>query len=253
MANKILIITGNEINHNYFINSLKSSLSEYQIDTVKFHSGIDNYEYYYNVYSKNIKNEEEHKFLVNFIFNRNKTFAIKEKYDFLKNTVSSEYIFNNKIKFNQCLDSLIRENNYSAVFCYGSPIIDNKHLLKMSTAFNIHMGLSKYYKGGTANILALSNGHFDKVGLTCHQLREELDGGNILFEIDSLDYSVIDNLDSLTHYLLKSAIWRIVTLVKQDDFSVNEALQGKLLLNKNILVSDIISAEQHIKEYKNGK
>lgn len=251
MSNKILIITGNEINHNFFINFLQDKLPNYEFDVLKFHSAKDNFEYYYNVYSKNITNKDERSFLIDFIFKRNITFAQKEKYDLLINKVPLENIFSNQSNFNNKLNKLINNTEYRAVFCYGSPIIKNSKLLESGNTFNIHMGLSKYYKGGTANILALNNNDYDKVGLTCHQLREELDGGDILFEVSNIEYNLLDSLDSLTHYLINKAIDEIIKKIKSDDWSVKTTLQGKLLLNKNILVSDIMSANRNIKKYIN--
>ena len=252
MVEKLLIITGNEINHNYFVHSLKKKLPKVQIDTLKYHSGIDNYQYYYGIYAKNIQNEQEKNFLIDFIFHRNITFAKKEPYELLKN-IENEIICRTKSDFDNQLDDLMQNNNYDAVFCYGAPIITNQKLLKMQTAFNIHMGLSKYYRGGTANILALKNFDFDKVGLTCHQLRNEIDGGDVLFEIENIDYNLIDNLDTLTHYLLSHAIDKIVSIITTNSFFVYKEQQGEMFFNKNILVSEIIQAQQNIRTMKMDK
>ena len=67
---------------------------------------------------------------------------------------------------------LIRKNNFS----------------EYMKSFNIHFGLSRFYRGGTSNITALAAGEFEKVGVTCHELKKTIDGQTIETEKVPLAY-----------------------------------------------------------------
>jgi methionyl-tRNA formyltransferase len=58
------------------------------------------------------------------------------------------------------------------------PLID---LLIAKRAYNIHMGVSPYYRGSSCNFWAAYDGNLDMVGATIHLLSKGLDSGDILF------------------------------------------------------------------------
>ena len=48
-------------------------------------------------------------------------------------------------------------------------------------AYNIHMGVSPYYRGSSCNFWAAYDGNYDMVGSTIHMLSKGLDSGDMLF------------------------------------------------------------------------
>ena len=75
-------------------------------------------------------------------------------------------------------------------------------------SYNIHNGLSRYYRGGISNFYALSNNEFEKVGITCHKLTSKIDAGDVLFEIN-LEKGFYKNFDEINYFLLKEIIKNI--------------------------------------------
>tara|TARA_B100001059_G_scaffold236132_1_gene284917 strand:+ start:27517 stop:28308 length:792 start_codon:yes stop_codon:yes gene_type:complete len=59
-----------------------------------------------------------------------------------------------------------------------SPLVD---FLIDKKAYNIHMGVSPYYRGSSCNFWASYNGDFSLIGSTIHMLSKGLDSGPILF------------------------------------------------------------------------
>lgn len=245
----ILIITGNEISHNYLINKLKSHFCSYNFDVLKFFSGTNNYEYYMNVYGNKLKNEQKEK-LINFIYNRNKSFALNEDFNLLKNTVSKDNIFSTYDSLNKAISEKIDLNiQYDLVLVYSAPLITDERLFLKDNVYNIHMGLSKYYKGATGNIVPLSRKEFNKVGLTCHKLTKKVDDGDILFEIDKINYNQINSIDQLNYYLLKNCVNKLITYIEENDYSCKPLKSGTLELRKNMTTEILINSEYYIKEY----
>lgn len=75
-----------------------------------------------------------------------------------------------------CLDA-------DAYVVFGASFIKGwlcEHLVEHG-AFNIHMGLSPYYRGSSCNFWALYDGNPHMVGATIHRLSKGLDSGPMLF------------------------------------------------------------------------
>jgi hypothetical protein len=66
---------------------------------------------------------------------------------------------------------------FGASFIKG-PLMD---FLAGVPAYNIHMGVSPYYRGNSCNFWACYDGNFDHVGATIHRLTKGLDSGEIYF------------------------------------------------------------------------
>ena len=70
-----------------------------------------------------------------------------------------------------------------AYIVFGSSYIKSELLdfLVSNRAYNIHMGVSPYYRGSSCNFWAAYDGNFDYIGATIHLLSAGLDSGHMLF------------------------------------------------------------------------
>lgn len=244
---KILLLVGGEICHNYFANQIHL-LTQAEVDVIVHHSGRDNFEYYFPIYSVGATSEEHKKFAVNFIFRRNLSFALHENYDLLRAPRQRRvFIARNPEKFNLKIGEWASENTYEFAFAYGAPIIRNEAILAgKAAAFNIHIGLSRYYRGGDSNIFALCEEQYDKVGLTCHQLTKKVDEGNVLFEIPYDTAAAVRNIDELNHWLITRATDQVCRIVNGSTITKYEVPNGRLVLNRELTVHHIMQAERNL-------
>jgi hypothetical protein len=81
------------------------------------------------------------------------------------------------------LDIFEQALHSNAYIVFGSSYIKGPLLdfLIKSRAYNIHMGISPYYRGSSCNFWPLYDGRPDLVGATIHLLSRELDSGPIMF------------------------------------------------------------------------
>ena len=87
----------------------------------------------------------------------------------------------NKIDLSILTDAL--DSDYYIVF--GSSYIkgDLIKFLVNHNAYNIHMGISPYYRGSSCNFWALYDGMPKYVGATIHMLSKGLDSGDMLYHV----------------------------------------------------------------------
>jgi len=85
----------------------------------------------------------------------------------------------NDVNFN-ILKPALNSNEY---IVFGASYIKGKLIdyLVEQGAYNIHMGVSPYYRGSSCNFWAAYDGNFDMVGATIHMLSKGLDSGDMLF------------------------------------------------------------------------
>lgn len=78
------------------------------------------------------------------------------------------------------LDDCLASDEYVV---FGAPYIKGPlvEFLIAHRAYNIHMGVSPYYRGSSCNFWAAYDGRFDLVGATIHLLSKGLDSGEMLF------------------------------------------------------------------------
>lgn len=193
---KIVILTGDDLRHNAFINFLK--------------------------YKKNIK------ILKSF---REQSINLKEKLKkksnkispkilrHLKNRLNSEKKFfplNKKNKFNQFKDVKCRKKFFSTakflkqidelkpdlIIVYGTSIIKGKILDKFKKRIiNVHLGLSPYYRGSGTNYFPFVNSEPEYAGATFMYLNKGIDTGAIIHQIRPKIY-IKDDFHSIGNRLI---------------------------------------------------
>lgn len=251
MAGGVLLLIGGEICHNYFANRIRRSYTG-PVDVVVCHSGLDDFEFYYPIYAGGPMREDERTRIIDFIFRRNSSFARLEEYKLLRRPDGAS-ITRDAEEFNRTVDRLIDNRRYEMIFSYGSPIIHNPAILAPDfQSFNIHIGLSRHYRGGDSNIFALAEGSPDKVGLTCHKLSEAIDEGGILFEIAYPPSMRLPDFDSVNHYLVTQATEKACSILQDGLPTAYSAPKGRLALNRELTARHILAAEDLLHSIKNG-
>lgn len=116
--------------------------------------------------------------------------------------------------------------NSDVYIVFGSSFIKGQlcDFLVEHQAFNIHMGISPYYRGTDCNFWALYDGHPDYVGATIHMLSNGLDSGPMLFhalpKAKIADAFLLGMLavkaahQGLVHYLQTGEIWKMKPVIQ---------------------------------------
>ena len=246
----ILFVTGNEPIHNFFVEKVIEELAVKHFDVVKYYSGISNFDYFSKIYDYEQMNVSERAYFSDFLKRRTEIISRKDicfRYD-------NEAIFNSIAHFNEYLDKIIGQTHYKVILSFACPVITSDSFFQedMQTV-NIHMGLSKYYRGGDSNIFALDKQEYDRVGLTAHKLAKYVDSGHILFELSLADIEERDYRQSkimeLTLNLMTEAIIILTTKIKSSQliYSAKPDLKSTFnLKNSNITIENIINAERNL-------
>lgn len=247
---RVLILTGNQVHHNFLCNSLIFHCKDYEFTILKTNSCKTNFEYYYSTnYSAGIKNEDQQSKdkVIDFIFDMNRTLCSKEHYDLLKAPKKQQIV--SWDEFHNYLKNLVIKNSYDLVLTYSSPIIKNKEILEMKS-FNLHFGLSRFYGGGPANLNALASKEFDKVGVTCHKLNVEIDAGDALFEVRNIPIEEFNNYDQLNYFLLKRSVNKMISILNKRHFDTYRIPKGRMILNQHLSASMLMEAQENIKNFQ---
>lgn len=193
----IIIITSNELRHQYF----RLFLSNHSNINViaSYCEGIE--ESLENRVKRNLKSSQLE---LQHVDSRNKS---EEDYfrEFIKtNKDFSNPKFITKGRIND--ESIVSEiigTNADLLICYGSSIIKSSLLNFYKGRFlNVHLGLSPYYRGSGTNIWPLINGDPSMVGATFMHINEGIDTGEIIHQIRA-DIFLGDSPHNIGNRLIK--------------------------------------------------
>ncbi len=99
----------------------------------------------------------------------------------------------NGVNSSECI-ALLKEIQPDAILVYGTSVVSDTVLrLAKDKSFNLHTGVSPYYRGTACAFWPVVNGEFDKLGATVHECTSDLDGGEI-FAIAHAEFVPGDNL-----------------------------------------------------------
>ena len=244
----ILILTGNEVHHDFFCNSLIANCKNSNFTVLKFGSEMTDFEYFFSYFSIGLKDEdiENKSKIVEFIFDRNKTLCLNENFTLLKSSYNKK-ILRNTVELHEKLEEILSHNKFDLVLTYGCPIIKNNEILNMRS-YNIHFGLSRFYRSGISNMKALSLNEFEKVGVTCHELTSRVDDGNVLFEV-KLEKRSYKNLDEINYSLLKGSIYKLTQIINKFKFDTYNIPKGELILLKSFSYEMLIKIMANINNF----
>ena len=193
----IIILTSNELRHQYFRLFLSNQSNINVI--ASYCEGIE--ESLENRVKRNLKST---KLELQHVDSRNKS---EEDYfrEFIKtNKDLSNPKFITKGRINdESIVSDIKGTNADLLICYGSSIIKSSLLNFYKGRFlNVHLGLSPYYRGSGTNIWPLINGDPSMVGATFMHINEGIDTGEIIHQIRA-DIFLGDSPHNIGNRLIK--------------------------------------------------
>ena len=172
----ITIFTSNRPRHYYFINEISKIASKLNIiiENSTLLPGSNN-----NLYNKS-------KFIENYFYyvNSAQKKLFKKNYLKLNKNINLLTLSNFELsKLNTCYIKEFLKSDLYIIF--GSSFIKNDlfAFLKNKMTFNIHMGISPYFRGADCNFWAIETGNPHLVGSTLMTLSDQLDGGDIFSQI----------------------------------------------------------------------
>jgi len=205
----VILITGNELRHLYFASYL-SSQKDIELKLVIHESNIKLEKN--DLYKKNnlikkhvdLRNKTEKLFFKNFI-KKNK------KYNFIKIKKKS---INDEKNIN-----LIKKEKMQYIITYGCSIISSAFINKFKNKiFNVHLGLSPYYKGSGTNFFPFVNNELQFCGSTIMQISKKIDSGKIIHQVRP-DLSTNDNIHTIGNKIIvKTAKELCKIIVKKSKF-----------------------------------
>lgn len=78
---------------------------------------------------------------------------------------------------------MIGSFNPTKILIFGTSLLNNKFLdLFPNCIFNLHVGLSQYYRGSSCNFWPIFDLRLDRLGATIHVVSDGLDEGNIILQ-----------------------------------------------------------------------
>ena len=93
--------------------------------------------------------------------------------------------------------SALKQLQPDAILVYGTSVVADTVLrLSRDLCFNMHTGISPYYRGTSCVFWPIVNGELNMLGATIHECASQVDGGAI-FEIARIAYKPGDSLHGL--------------------------------------------------------
>ena len=196
MKINVALLTGNELRHKYFA-SFVSSYPNINLKLVIHESNI------------NLKNNvlyKKKKIIKNHVDAREKSEIFFFK-NFVKKSKSYQFI---KIKLGAINDKkifeIIKKKKIDFLISYGCSIIKEEFINQFKpNFFNIHLGLSPYYKGAGTNFFPFVNNELHFCGSTIMQLSKKLDSGKIIHQIRP-KFEVNDDIHSIGNKIIQQTV-----------------------------------------------
>jgi phosphoribosylglycinamide formyltransferase 1 len=246
MIKKILIITSNDIRHNYFkimfsnnnyINVIKTFVESDHISKLNFHI-VDTYENY------DISG-------LHFISRHNTEYDFfSDIIDNINDNSNSNYINKGEVNSTEIVEEIISLQP-DLIITYGCSIIKSRILESFKRKIiNVHLGLSPYYFGAGTNYHALVNNDFQCVGYTFMYMDEGIDTGEIIHQ-SRARILPNDSPHQIGNRLIKDMTKDFIKLVVGFN-NVQIKTQVTFDVGKTFKKNDA-SAETDMKLYKNFK
>tara|TARA_B100002019_G_scaffold175677_1_gene151820 strand:- start:461 stop:1267 length:807 start_codon:yes stop_codon:yes gene_type:complete len=209
---KIIILTGNEIRHQYF---RKKIACDDRIEVLSsFCEGVEK-----SLENQVLQNPESSILEIQHVKARFQT----EK-DFFSDFLSvaddkskPKLIAKGEINDSHIVKEIINLNP-NLLVCYGSSLIKSDLLKKFKGRFlNVHLGLSPYYRGSGTNVWPLINNQPDMIGATFMYIDTGIDTGEIIHQIRA-DIVIGDSSHSIGNRLIRKMTKIYADLVAKFDF-----------------------------------
>lgn len=227
---RIVILTGDEMRHQYFRNKLTLA------------NGIEVLASYCEGVEKSLANQINNNPNASDIEKLHIAARTQSETDYFAQSLSSMGEQSNACKIakgainDANIVREILELNPDLLICYGSSLIKSEFLQKFEGKFlNVHLGLSPYYRGAGTNIWPLINGEPDMVGATFMYIDEGIDTGCIIHQIRA-DVYFGDSPHSIGNRLISKMTQSFIDIILNFNKLTQEQQpqsNGKLYLQKH--------------------
>jgi phosphoribosylglycinamide formyltransferase-1 len=227
---RIVILTGDEMRHQYFRNKLALA------------NGIEVLASYCEGVEKSLANQINSNPNASDIEKLHIAARTQSETDYFAQSLSSMDEQSNACKIakgainDANIVREILELNPDLLICYGSSLIKSELLQKFEGKFlNVHLGLSPYYRGAGTNIWPLINGEPDMVGATFMYIDEGIDTGKIIHQIRA-DVFLGDSPHSIGNRLISKMTESYIDIIlnfKKLTQEQQPQSNGKLYLQKH--------------------
>lgn len=192
---KIIIITGNELRHDFF---RKYIASEKEILVVKSYCEVPNKDLSRKVREESYSLRDEHlKIREQTEIDFFESFCFK-----INDNSNPEFGPKGFVNSVQKVNEII-ELNPDLIISFGCSIIKDPLINKFKRKFiNIHLGLSPYYRGSGTNFFPLVNNQVECVGVTFMHIDSGIDTGEIIHQMRPT-ISCGDNIHQIGNRLIK--------------------------------------------------
>ncbi len=242
---KLVVITGDQLAHNYFINQLRANfnLSAIFIEKNRYPDPTCNSKKEREAWDEffvNLKKQEEYLFQFS-------------KCNNVLNYPQNFYIEKGCLNENKTI-KLINKFNPAIILIFGTSLLCSKYLdLYPNQILNLHVGLSQYYRGTSCNFWPIYNLEPKLLGATIHYVTNRMDGGNILFQ-DSIELHKNDSQFILMTKPIILGTKLMVEAIKSTSVNSTQHKQthinGKLYQIKDFDPKAIIHVNHHISSGK---
>ena len=242
---KLIIITGNQLPHKYFINQLNKHFSLSAVF-------IENFEYPI----PNFKTDDEEKVWNEFFFFRKKTEDKLLHFSSRNSTLNRPMFFNiekGALNDNKTLQS-ISSFNPTKIIIFGTSLLHAKYLeIFPNCIFNLHVGLSQYYRGSSCNFWPIYDLKPNLIGATIHFVSAGIDDGKIVMQ----DKIKLTEYDSEFELMIKPIILGTSLMIKTINESMSNLItakkplkKGKLYLIRDFSSQAILKVREHVSSKK---
>lgn len=207
MNTKVVLLTGNELRHDFF---RKFVASDNQITVLTTFCESDKGDL-----NQVIENEEINTFRIKHLVARKKTeidfFGLF--CDFIPDESKPVYIERGEINHIDNVE-FISNLKPDLIISYGCSIIKSELLARFKGKFiNIHLGLSPYYRGSGTNFWPFINKELQFIGTTFMYIDQGIDTGEIIHQIRA-DIEYNDNIHQIGNRLIKKSFEECVKIIK---------------------------------------
>ncbi|MEZ4774552.1 MAG: formyl transferase [Bacteroidia bacterium] len=240
---KVVIITGNELRHQYYVSRIAEKLNVVGI-----------------VFEKKINQAKKFE-------DKPQELDIAARH-FQNREVSEQYHFADKILLPDCPVMEVETGHSNSeetfqwvkhcqpdyILLFGCSIIKPPLLSHYDgKIINLHLGLSPYYRGAGTNFWPLVNGEPECVGGTIHLATLKVDAGDILYQVRP-QISAGDNPHDIGNKTIAAAVAQIPAIVEAYHAGLMQAQKQNLSGGKVYRRKDLTTAaiEQLYQNFENG-
>lgn len=207
MNTKVVLLTGNELRHEFF---RKFIAIDNQITVLATYSESE-----HGNLNQVISNEEKNTFRIKHLAARKKTeidfFGLFCEY--IPDKSNKIFIKKGEINEDVHVNSIIGLNP-DLIISYGCSIIKSELLKCFDGRFiNIHLGLSPYYRGSGTNFWPFVNKELQFIGTTFMYIDSGIDTGEIIHQIRA-EIIPNDNIHQIGNRLIKNSFKSCVEIIK---------------------------------------